>query len=148
MKYVYIAFCDEIILFSDIFRTLFGQTDGQTDRQTDIVVYREVTLPKTQNQNRNKMYFIGSMHILLTLEEEEENQKIKTTNMYSLIFAKANLQPLFSQIIQFQSTYGTQTSLEKSQHNQELLLLFRQSVKITFRLYTCQENNQSCRFQL
>ena len=49
MKYVYIAFCDEIILFSDIFRTLFGQTDGQTDRQTDIVVYREVTLPKTQN---------------------------------------------------------------------------------------------------
>ena len=48
MKYVYIAFCDEIF-FSDIFRTLCGQTENrQTDRQTDIVVYREVTLPKTR----------------------------------------------------------------------------------------------------
>ena len=30
------------LYFLDIFRTLFGETD----RQTDIVVYREVTLPK------------------------------------------------------------------------------------------------------
>ena len=45
-EYVNITFCDEII-FLDIFRTLFGQTDRQTDRLTDIVVYREVTLPKS-----------------------------------------------------------------------------------------------------
>ena len=41
MKYVYIAFCDEIIFFLNFLDTF------RTDRQTDIVVHREVTLPKT-----------------------------------------------------------------------------------------------------
>ena len=49
MKYVYIAFCDEII-----FRTFFGHfSDRQTDWQTDIVIHREVTLPK-RNKNFRK----------------------------------------------------------------------------------------------
>ena len=45
-KYVYIAFCDEIIFFRTHFGQTDRQTDTQTDRKTDIVVYREVTLPK------------------------------------------------------------------------------------------------------
>ena len=42
-------------LFFGHFRTLFGQTDRQTDRQTDIVVNREVTLPKIGKRANSKI---------------------------------------------------------------------------------------------
>ena len=41
MIYVYITYCDE----EEKFRTFF-RTGQQSDGQTDIVVYREVALPK------------------------------------------------------------------------------------------------------
>ena len=51
-KYVYIAFCDEIIFFSDILRTLLGQTDNQTDRPTDRPTDRQTDRPTDRQTDR------------------------------------------------------------------------------------------------